>query len=287
MPGWIVLALLPPAALRAEDAIDWTRAPLLPRDLNFDGDGPANASAARNRAIHLFRITPAFLSEPVGLSDADDPMLGAAAGDLPAASTTDAAPDWLTVTMGNDNPFFDLRRPGDPGGVGFYRVHSQVQLLDSAHTGCALALQAVTPAGRENDGLEDGPTVVSPMFSLYHALDDGTAVQGFVGKHVNLNSRWTNELNQSVQYGMAVQHPVIESRPDSFGNVYVFAEVLGRYRYDAATTAAGSTGDWEVLPGVHWQLAPNWWMSGGVVVPMTSATRTESSQWQITCSFQF
>src|SRR5207237_911039 len=151
--------------------------------------------AARPDRIRLFRISPGFLSDPVGLSDPDE---------LPAAD--DSGPDWLQMSMGPDNPFFDLRRPGDPGGVGYYKVHTQVRLLESTHTGCAVALQAVTPAGREFDGLEDGPTVVSPSVALFHAMDDGTAIQGFVGKHVNLNSNWTGQqLHQSVQYGMAVQ----------------------------------------------------------------------------------
>lgn len=284
VPGLAALLTLFPAALRAEDVIDWGRDPILPSNLSFDPDPDAGANARLNR-IRLFRITPGFLSDPVGLTDAD-PLSSTAANDPNPTPTADAATDWLTVTMGNDNPFFDLRLPGDPGGVGYYKVHSQVQLLDSPDTGCAVALQAVTPAGRENNGVDDGPTVLSPQFSLFHSLDDGTAVQGFVGKNVNCNPRWANQLDQSVQYGMALQRPVVESRPDRGGNVYVFVEALGRYHYDTAT-AASPLSAWDVLPGVHWQLAPNWWVSGGLVVPMTSTDRTESNQWQITCSFQF
>ena len=284
MPGLAALLTLCPAALRAEEMIDWTRDPILPGTLNF-GPETAGGAAADSRRIRLFGITPGFLSDPVGLSDPNDPLL-AAAND-PANAATDPGPDWMSLTVGDDNPFFDLRRPGDPGGVGYYRVHSQVQLVNSAHTGCAVALQAVTPAGRENNGLDDGPTVFSPAFSLYHALDNGTAIQGFVGKNLNFSPRWTNQLDQSFQYGMALQHPVLESRSDGIGNVYVFVEALGRYRMDSGDNGASPFGSLDVLPGVHWQLAPNWWMSGGVVVPMTAATRTETNQWQITCSFQF
>ena len=283
VPGLAALLTLFPAALRAEDVIDWGRDPILPSNLSFDPDADAGANARPNR-IRLFRITPGFLSDPVGLTDVDDPLSSAASD--PNPTTSDPSTDWLTVTMGNDNPFFDLRRPGDPGGVGYYKVHSQVQLLDSPNTGCTVALQAVTPAGRENNGVDDGPTVISPQFSLFQSLDDGTAIQGFVGKHVNCNPRWTSQLDQAVQYGMALQRPVVTSRPDHGGSVYVFVEALGRYHYDT-TTSATPLSALDVLPGLQWQLAPNWWMSGGLVVPMTAADRTESNQWQITCSFQF
>ena len=283
LPAWIVpglaLLLLPIFALsaRAEEVIDWSSDPILPRDL--DAEASAAANAARANRIRLFRITPGFLADPLGLSDPDEPA--------PEDQTAprDTGPDWLTVSMGPDNPFFDLRRPGDPGGVGYYKVNTQVQLFDSRNTGCAVSCQAVKPAGRDNDGLEDGPTVVSPSLSLFHELDDGTAIQGFVGKHVNLNSNWTGQLNQSVQYGMAVQRPILPTGTDGSGNVFVFVEALGRYRYDAAA-GPGSPNVWEVLPGLHWQMAPNWWMSGGVVVPVNTPT-TGVNQWQITCSFQF
>ena len=272
------LLLLLPAALRAEEVIDWTRQPILPQDLDSEATASA-ASAARANRIRLFRITPGFLSDPVGLTDADE-----APGDDTAAA--DATPDWLTVTMGPDNPFFDLRRPGDPGGVGYYRVNTQMQLFDTRSTGCAVSCQAVKPAGRDNDGLDDGPTVVSPAFSLFHELEDGTAIQGFVGKHVNLDSNWTGQLDQSVQYGMAVQRPILPAGPDGSGNVFLFVEALGRYRYDAGTAGAGTGNAVEVLPGVHWQMAPNWWMSGGVVLPVNTAP-TSVNQWQFTCSFHF
>lgn len=254
--------------------IDWGRDPILPNDLNAEANA-AGAAYARTHRIPLFRIAPGFLSNPVGLTDPDDP----------SSAVDDSGLDWLQVAMGSDNPFFDLRRPGDPGGVGYYKVNTQVQLFDSPNTGCAIALQAVKPAGRDNNGLDDGPTVVSPSLSLFHALDDGTAIQGFVGKNVNLNTNWTGQLDQSVQYGMAVQRPLLLGAPDGSGNLYIFVEALGRYHYDG-TVSPGSQSAWEVLPGLHYRLAPNWWMSGGVVVPIT-APRPEANQWQITCSFRF
>jgi hypothetical protein len=275
-PAWaapgLALLLLAGGPARGEDAIDWGREPLLAFDL---GAEQAASPAVHPDRIRLFRIAPAFLSDPIGLADPDDPT-----------GPDDAGSDWLQASIGNDNPFFDVRRPGDPGGVGYYRLHTQMQLLDSPHTGCALGLQAVTPAGRDNDGVDAGPTVLSPSLSLFHALDDGTAFQGFVGKHVHLDSGLGGRLGQSVQYGMAVQRPLLPAGPDGAG-VYVFMEALGRYRYESQAAAAAGTGHvMELLPGLHWQLAPNWWMSGAVVLPVNTAP-TSVNQWQITCSFHF
>lgn len=266
------LLLASPALLRAEEIIDWTHEPLWPREIDFTPNGTVNN---RPNRIQLFGITPGFLSDPVGLSDPSDPPTPA----------DDSGPDWLQITAGNDNPFFDLRSPGDPGGVGFYKLHTQMQLFDSPNTGCTIAVQAVTPAGRESDGVEDGATVVSPTVSLFHSLDDGTAIQGFVGKNVNVNSRWSGQLDQSVRYGMAVQRPLLPAGPNGDANFFVFLEALGHYHYDA-TSSPGSATNVDVLPGVHYRLAPNWWMSGGFVVPVTS-TQSNVNHWQITCSFQF
>jgi hypothetical protein len=274
-PGLTFVLLLSPAALQAEDVTDWTHPPTLSLGLDPDPNGAANVLNARSHRIQLFGIVPGFLSDPVGLADPTDAP----------SPAEDAAPDWLQVTAGNDNPFFDLRSPGDPGGVGFYKLHTQVQLFDSPNTGCAIAVQAVTPAGRESDGVDDGSTVVSPALSLFHSLDDGTAIQGFVGKNVNVSSHWSGQLNQSVRYGMAVQRPLLPAGPNGDANFYVFLEALGHYRYDSVANP-GPLNNVDVLPGVHYRLAPNWWMSGGLVVPVTTA-RTDANRWQITCSFQF
>jgi hypothetical protein len=276
-PALTFLLLLSPAApaLQAEEIIDWTREPIWPSELDLGSNSAANAVITHNNHIQLFGITPGFLSDPVGLADPKDGP----------STVEDPGPDWLQVTAGNDNPFFDLRSPGDPGGVGFYKVHTQMQLFDSPNTGCAVALQAVTPAGRESDGVDDGPTVVSPAVSLFHTLDDGTAIQGFVGKNMKVNSHWSGQLNQSVRYGMAVQRPLLPAGPNGDANFYVFMEALGHYRYDAAANP-GAINNLDVLPGVHYRLAPNWWMSGGYIVPVTTA-RPETNHWQITCSFQF
>src|SRR5439155_8215555 len=131
-------------------------------------------SASRANPCRLFRMP---LTSPVGL-DSDSE---AALNDAATANDRDLSGDSrVKVAVGTDNPFFDFRRPGDPGGVGFYRLHSQMQLFGNQKTGLSLGLQAVTPAGLEADGVSDGPTVLSPNFAWFHQIRNGTAIQGFV-----------------------------------------------------------------------------------------------------------
>src|SRR5437588_645244 len=75
----------------------------------------------------------------------------------------------------------------------------------------ALGLQAVTPAGLQFAGAQDGPTVFSPAFALFHALDNGFAVQGFVGKHLQVSSTGyvPVPVQRSLQYGLAIQRPLV------------------------------------------------------------------------------
>jgi len=40
------------------------------------------------------------------------------------------------------------------------------------------------------------------------------------------------------------------------------------------------------MPGLHLRLQQNWWITGGLVLPM-AAPRPESNLWQITCSWRF
>jgi hypothetical protein len=288
----ILTGLLCPPAARAqgvtlagsEPAPDcWQRRPWASA---FDETASPDSSAARVRAnrVQLFRITPGFLTDPVGL-DADDPA---------AAPPSDGA-DWLQVSLGNDNPFFDFRRPGDPGGVGYYKVHTQLQLFGTRWTNCAVNLQAVTPAGLDQDGVADGLTVLSPSLSVYHELADGTAFQGFIGRHLNVNSRalpWqaqgfgSGPVHRQMQYGFAVQRPVWDTGPDQGGSVYLFLEALGRYRYDANST--GPPAVWEMVPGVHWRVTDSLWLTGGVLMPVNAApTARDPRLWQFTCSIQF
>ena len=273
----LALALLAGSG-RAGDAPGATSSDLFPRDFLVDPNAATSPipSTARANRIRLFRFVPGFAWEPAGL-DFDDP-----AGPETTPAEADPGLAWLQVAVGSDNPFLDLRRPGDPGGIGYYRMHTQVQLFDSPTTGCALALRAVTPAGRECNGIANGPTFVSPALSFFQALDNDFALQAFVGKHMRLDSPVGPSLRRSVEYGLALNRPLTDETSVP-GRVYVFLEALGRYRYDDTEPRPAV---WEVVPGLHWQMNDNWWLSGGWIVPM-SAPRTEGPQWLISCWMQF
>jgi hypothetical protein len=240
------------------------------------GDSSPGGSGPRPR-VQLFRFQTGYLSDVVGL-DQDDPP-------DPFAGPIDNGPDWVQLSVGNDNPYFEPRRPGDPGGVGYYRFCSQAQFLETRTTSCTVGLQAVTPAGLESDGVATGDTVVMPGFAFCHALDDGTAFQGFVGQHIHVDSGLQRQnLARRCQAGMAVQRPLWLADADGQGGLFFFVETLGRYRYDPRPTLPQST--WEVLPGLHLRMNEKMWLSGAYVMPY-GPTRTDGNQWQLTCSFQF
>jgi hypothetical protein len=287
-----VLAALPlvclgrPASLRAQQWVPWgddRPAPGTP-DLTpwLTAPAPAAAPPHANR-VRLFRFQPGFLTEPLGLED-DDPQ--PEPGSQPPAA--DNGPDWVSVSMGNDNPYFEFRQPGDPGGLGFYRVDTQVQLFDTGRTGCALNLRAVTPAGLQYNGLPDGPTVFSPSLGVFHSLTDGTALQGFVGKNMPvMHADWQVPvpIRRTVQYGMALQRPLLPGGPEELRSVYVSVGALGQAQVDGGSLRPSPMG---VLPGMHWHVSDSCWMSGGVMLPLAPGTRVDTSpQWQLTCSFQF
>src|SRR4051794_11832231 len=67
----LLLALAQPTRVAADEVVDWNRALLLPRALKLDLP-PLTEPQDRSRRLRLFRITPGFISEPVGLEQ-DDP----------------------------------------------------------------------------------------------------------------------------------------------------------------------------------------------------------------------
>jgi hypothetical protein len=265
----------------AADPPDWQ--PLCPEwsralEVSASGGDSSPGSGPRQRAsIYLFRFQTGYLSDLVGL-DQDDPP-------DPFAGPIDNGPDWLQLAVGNDNPYFEPRRRGDPGGVGYYRLCTRAQFLDTPTTSCTVGFQAVTPAGLESDGVATGATVVMPGFGFCHALADGTAFQGFVGQNIHVDSGLALQtLGRRCQAGMAIQRPLWIADSDGQGGLFFFVETLGRYRYDPRPTLPQST--WEVLPGLHLRMSEKMWLSGAYVMPY-GPSRLDGNQWQFTCSFQF
>lgn len=223
--------------------------------------------------------------DPVGLDSDNDTVVSEAVAPGCTNEGDSAADNRFRVAFGTDNPYFDFRRPGDPGGVGFYRLYSQAMLFDNQKTGLSMGLQAVTPAGLDADGVADGPTILSPHFAWFHEVGNGTAIQGFIGKNLRANSHWSESLGAQINYGLAVQSPIPGTENTASKSLHMFVEALGRYRMDADPTQHAPL-NWEVLPGLHWRLNESWWMSGGILMPL-SAPRPDPRLWQITCSWQF
>jgi hypothetical protein len=288
----LAASLLSCPCLRAQ-ASDWmpdfSRPARLPRDWTLPRAGSSDTPVIeRSDRFLLYRMPTGYVKDPVGLDlDVDAPP-----GTLPVPADAEAdAFNWLQVSVGSDNPYFDFRRPGDPGGLGYYRMNSQLQLFDTGKTGLNLALGASTPAGLESDGIATGPTFFSPAVACYQELGEGTTIQAFVGRHLRANSRWADGLNRSIQFGIAAQHPLPDppyfSSSDSHHCLFAFIEALGRYQtYWNDSTAVNQACPLELLPGLHLRMKENWWISGGMIIPLSSP-RPEGRLWQITCSWRF
>ncbi|HEX5273438.1 MAG TPA: hypothetical protein VFW33_23235 [Gemmataceae bacterium] len=286
--GWVVaLTCLSAPAARAQDRLEFvapgTR-PLVLHDINlWAATAEAPPVLSPTPRIRLPRMPATTLGDPLGLIDDGDPSPDPDAPLPPSSAGNDGLP--IQVSMGNDNPFFDFRRRGAPGGVGYYKVQTQVTFLDTGRTGCTFSFQAVRPAGLESNGVNDGPTFVSPALTIFHDLGDGTALHGFVGKDVRANSTWRDGVvdGSNLKYGLALQQPVPGLTSDPSRGLFVFLEAQGYWTdRDQGTGRA-----WEVVPGLHYRLSDTWWMSGGVLVPVGPTRYGPAGQWHLSCSWQY
>ena len=260
----VVLGILACAAMAR--GADPDARPLVPLSLIAAPPDPLNSSAGPR--VRPFRLQPGFLTETPWLSP-DEPV--------------DPNPDGVTVSYGNDNPYFDFRRRGDPGGVGYSRLASQLSLFDSDGTSCMLCLGAVSPSGQEYDGLPDskGPTVVMPALSFHQALDEGMGLQVSVGGSLTVLTPTPKAAHRDLQYGVSLYRSLGTDPANPLSNVYVSVEAMGQGR-DPRTSHA-----WDVLPGLTWKPVPNWTVSGAVAMPMAARLEQAVQQWQITCALQF
>jgi len=232
--------------------------------------------------VHFFMMQPAFLYEPIGLETVD----GSVAADAPQAIDPDAElASRLQVSIGNDNPFFDFRSPDNPGGVGYYRLHAQYQMVDAATMSCIVGLQAVTPAGLEADGLARGPTVLRPNLAWWQDLGGGTGLHGYLCKDVVPGGAVLDRFEQGYRCGLAWASVLPDPIPDGVGTFHFFMEALARYQPDSFNGQRPPA--WEVLPGLNWQMNDSCWMSGAVVLPVGPARADNTGLWQLTCWWKF
>ena len=207
--------------------------------------------------LRMFGMPTGFLANPFGLVDDDDPAL---ANDAIAAQLQ-KEDDFrnMQVAFGADNPYFDLFRPGNPGGIGYTRVHTQYQVFDSGTSSLCLNMLAYTPTGMEMGGIANGPTTFCPAVSWFQDLGQGTALQGFVCHNVNARPGWEENWSRRIYYGVAWQCPLFGYDKDSDQGVFFFVQAMGRFYYDDNSTRPAMT----VLPGIQWRVSDNCWLSVG------------------------
>jgi hypothetical protein len=216
----------------------------------WGAETPESVSLHRTPRIRLFGMLPGFLSDPQFLSLGDDLAdVGPTAG-----SESGNGLKGMVVSFGDDNPFFDPRRPGDPGGVGYVRLHYQVQVVESGRTSVCLGLEGWAPAGLEAGGVADGPTIFSPGLGVFYDLGDGMGLQGYVGQHFH------GRYHQGpLRCGMGMHCPLLWWQETEDAGVFFFVQAMGRYTYEGDRRGMS----WDVVPGLHWRISDNFWMSVG------------------------
>ena len=178
---------------------------VLTKPLDF---GETDASPRPHR-VRLLGVNPGFLSDPVGLDQDDYDPANPGALAATTAAELDSGPDWISIAIGNDNPYLETRGRGDPGGVGYYRLSTQVQVIDSPTSNCTVGFQAFTPAGWQYSGVQYGPTSVCPNIGWFQLLNpQGTALQPSPATACPWIIGSMARCRQNLQYGLAVQHPV-------------------------------------------------------------------------------
>jgi hypothetical protein len=223
----------------------------------------------RTPKLQLFRMPSGFLAAPLGLVSEDDPP-----PEDPFAKVDDDDLAFLQITLGNHVPYLDLYKRGDPGGFGYYKIHSQMQIFDLGPTNVSLAVQAITPRGLQCGGVANGPTTLAPALACFHDLGEGAAVHAFVGQQVAANSRWREQFHTGLRCGLAMQHPVPFVSFNADQGLFVFVQALGQYRTDSYRADVRTT-TWDVIPGVQYRLNSTCWMSMGL-----SRSRFMSCVWQ-------
>jgi len=221
----------------------------------FDYGDQEFSSPSQTPRLRMFGMPTGFLATPFGIVDDDDAL----ANDPTAAQLEKDDFRDLQIAFGSDNPYFDMLRPGNPGGIGYTRVYSQYQVFDSGKSSLCLNLLAYTPTGLQNGGVANGPTIFCPAVSWFQDLGRGTALQGFVCQNIHPSPGWEENWSRRMYYGMAWQCPLFGQEKDPNQGVFFFVQAMGRFYYDDNTTRPAMT----ILPGLHWRVNDNCWLSVG------------------------
>jgi hypothetical protein len=237
------------------------------RDIDWNSANAIAPLAGRSPRLSLLSGLPTgFLQEPFSLMN--DDMLS---GDEP--DLTRPEDEGLIIALGNYNPSFEWHRQGDPGSLGYYKFFSQVQMFDLGDTTMCLNLQALTPAGYQAGGLNQGPTVFTPSLAWFHDLGEGLAMHGFVGQRVRANGQWDDAFDHGFRAGLACQCPILW-QPQADQGLFFFFQAVAYHRNEIDDN--GPTTRWDLIPGLHWRVNPDCWMTVGA-----------SRQPMVTWSWQF
>jgi hypothetical protein len=96
----------------------------------------------------------------------------------------------------------------------------------------------------------------------FQELGGGAALQGFVSKHIRTGGNWGDQLESNFNCGMALECAIPWLSADANHGCHFFVEALGKYR-PGGPDVAGPAMSWEVIPGIHWRMGENWWVSIG------------------------
>jgi hypothetical protein len=229
----------------------------------------AREGPPRPPPVRMYSMLPGFLSDPAGFGGNDDPVdLASVTGNYFGSGEMAASGlNGLLLSVGNYNPFFELRRPGDPGSIGYLRVHSQLQVLETGGTSVCLGLRAWTPAGVECGGVSSGPTTIAPGLGVFQDLGSGTGLHGYFDQ----NFRGACRQHGPLHYGVGMHCPLFPWEQTDDASVYLFMQALGRYDFTGERLGRKN---WEFVPGVYWRFTDNCWFSLG-------ASRTSMLTWML------
>ena len=103
-------------------------------------------------------------------------------------------------------------------------------------------------------------------------------------KFLRANSAWRDGVIEGgFQYGVALQQPLSVVASDPGKGLFLFVEAQSRWsdRDPAATRS------WELVPGLHYRVSDNWWMSGGVLLPFGPTRDGSAGHWHLSCQWQY